>query len=337
MKKNRKTIACSRRTITESQLRKIIFDELVDSYLVREGLWDDVKSGAQKLSAYVTKQFKSVAASWAKAIIQAISKLKEIPNEAKQVLQVLKQAMQQSGESFQMDEGLLAAKELGKLGSDGALAIVQQDLEGPVHQKAKSAEVKGEGVYLLNIYNVLNEKKYVQGNPQSLNEDLGATAVLGIGLAIMGGLPLLFKGLHKLAQVLGANGAAQLFEKAEKVTHHFEQDVVNFAMPFKLSYMVYMGLWKLGIKLTKGDAPLNEIEIKAEEEGKKAIAQCKGLVYKTLLIYFAFQGITGVLKAGASLLGFVEGTATTIKGVELAQGAIELNKLARAGIGGVAV
>lgn len=335
--KKRSTQARRRPAITEVQLRKIIFDELVDAYLVQEGLWDDVKSGVKKLSAYVTKQFKSVAAKWAAAITQAIGKLGEIPDEAKQVLQVLKQAMSETGESFQMDQGLIAAKELGKLGKDGALAIVQQDLEGPVHEKAKAAEVKGEGKYLPGIYAVLQEQKFSTPVGTPLNEVLGVTAILGVGLALMGGLPLLFKGLHKLAEVLGATGAAELFKKAEHVTHHFEQKVVDFAMPFRLAFAVYNGLWKLGIKLTKGDEPLNEIEIKAEDDGVKAIAQCKGLVYKVLLIYFAINGIAGVLHAGASLLGFVEGGATTVKGIELARGAQEVAKLVRAGSGGLAV
>lgn len=322
--------------ITEARLRKIIYDELVEAYLVQEGLWDDVKAGVQKLSSFVTKQFKSVAAQWAKAISQAVSKLGEIPDDAKKILQVLKQAMSESGESFQMDKGLQAAKELGKLGKDGALAIVQRDLEGPVHEKAKAASTKAEGKYLPSVYAVLQEKKYIAGQVESLNE-VGVTAVLGVGLAIMGGLPLLFKGLHKLAEVLGAHGCAELFEKAYHVTHHFEQKVIEFAMPFKLAYLVYLGLWKLGIKLTKGEEPLNEIEIKGEDEGVQALKQCKGLVYKVLLIYFAINGISGVLHAGASLLGFVEGTATTVKGVELAKGAIEVSKLVRAGSGGLAV
>lgn len=335
--KKRSTQARRRPAITEARLRQIIFDELVEQYMIQEGLWDDVKSGVKKLSDFVTRQFKQVAASWAKTITQALGKLGEIPDAAKQILQVLKQAMAQTGESFKLDAGLQAAQELGKLGSDGALAVVQRDLEGPVHEKAKAAEVKGEGKYLPSIYAVLNERSYLQVPRERLNEDLGVTSVLGIALAVMGGLPMLFKGLTKLAEVLGAHGAAQLFEKAEKVTHHFEQKVVDFTMPFKLAYMVYLGLWKMGIKLTKGDEPLNEIEIKAEKDGVEAIKKAKGLVYKTLLIYFALQGIAGVLKAGASLLGFVEGTATTIKGVELARGAEEVIKLARAGSGGLAV
>lgn len=318
-----------RPALSEARLRQIIYEELVREYMIREGIWDDVKSGVKKLSSYVTKQFKQVAAKWASVISDRVAKLAEIPPEVKQVMQVLKQAMSQTGEQFQLDAGLKAAQELGKLGSDGALAIVQQDLEGPVHEKAKAAEVKGEGKYLPSIYAVLSEESYLRADAEPLNEALGVTAVLGVGLAVMGGLPLLFKGLHKLASVLGATGAAELFKKAEHVTHHFEEKVIDFAMPFRLAYAVYLGLWKIGIKLTKGDEPLNEIEIKAEDEGKEAIKHAKGLVYKVLLIYLAINGIAGVLKAGASLLGFVEGGATTVKGIELARGAEEVAKLIR--------
>src|SRR6478609_4277164 len=314
----------ARPIITEAQLRKIIVDELIDQYLIKEGLFDDAKSGLQKLSAYVTKQFKQVADKWAKAIVTASSKLTEIPPEAKQILQVLKHAMEQTGETFQMDKGLQDAKELGKINKDNALAIVQQDLEGPVHDKAKSADAKTEGKYIPEIYAVLAETQHANLPKEQLNE-FGVIGAAGVGLAIMGGLPLLFKGLHKLANVLGAHGTAELFEKAEHVTHHFEQKTVNFVMPFRLAYAVYMGLWKMGIKL------------KADDEGKKAIAKTKGLIYKVLLIYFAINGIQGVLHAGASLLGFVEGTATTVKGVELARGAEEVVKLIRAGTGGLAV
>lgn len=326
----------ARSITTEAQLRKIIFDELVDQYLIKEGIWDDVKSGTQKLSAYVTKHFKEAAGKWAGTIVNASSKLTKIPDDAKKILGVLKQAMEETGESFQMDEGLKQAKELGQYNKEKALAIVEQDLEGPVHDKAKALETKSEGKYIPEIYNVLAETQYATLPKEKLNE-FGVTAVAGISLAIMGGLPLLFKGLHKLANALGAHGSAELFEKAEHVTHHFEQKVVNFAMPFKLAYAVYLGLWKMGIHLTKGDQPLNEIEIKAEDDGVKAIAQTKGLVYKVLLIYFAINGLLGVLHAGASMLGFVEGAATSVKGVELARGAEELAKLVRASAGGMAV
>lgn len=326
-----------RQTISEARVRRIIYEELVRQYLIEEGLWDDVKNGVKKLSAFVTKQFKSVAASWAKLISDRVGKLNLVPEEAKQVMQALKTAMQQTGETFQMDETLKAAKELGQLGVDGAMAAVQEDLEGPVKEKARAAQVKSEGRYLPEIYAVLSEQQYLAAAPEPLNEDFGVTAAVGMGLAVMGGLPMLFKGLHKLAGALGAQKVAVLFEKAEKVTHHFEQKTIDFVMPDKLAHAVYVALWKMGIKLTKGDEPLNEIEIKAEKEGLEALKKCKGLVYKCLLIYFAISGISGVLKAGASLLGFVEGAATSVKGVELAKGAVEVSKLVRAGTGGLAV
>jgi len=312
-------------TITETKLRKIIYEELVERYLMQEGMWDDVRSGLKKLSSYVTKQFKSVASSWAKAIMEHLGKLNKIPDEVKKILQVLKQAMSSTGEKFQLNAELKDAQELGKFSKDQALAVVQQDLEGPVHEKAKAAEVKSEGKYLSSIYVVLSEHTHT-ASPEVLLEDFGITAVVGVFLGIMGGLPMLFKGLHKLAKVLGADGAAHLFEKAEHVTHHFEQKVIDFAMPDRLAYAVYMGLWKLGVHLTKGDEPLNEIEVKTDD-GPKAISQCKNLIFKTLLIYFAIQGITGALHAGASMLGFVEGAASTVKGIELAKGAAEISKL----------
>ena len=82
--------------------------------------------------------------------------------------------------------------------------------------------------------------------------------------------------------------------------------------------------------MTKGEEAYNEIEIKAEADGIAAIKKVKNLIYKAILIYFAWDGIKGVLHAGASLIGFIEGAATTVKGIELAKGAAEISKLVTA-------
>lgn len=314
--------------VSESQLRHIIYEELVHRHLVNEGLWDDTVNGVKKLSAYVTKQFKSVAVSWAKTITNKLSKLTTIPEDVKVVFGALKQAMQESGETFKMDETLLLAKELGSLGADGALLIVQQDLEGPVKERAKDADVKQEGCYLPEIYSVLVDHSFIDTSKEKLNEDFGVSAIAGIGLAIMGGLPLLFKGLYKLAIVMGALNTAELFKKAEHITHKFEQKVIDFAVPDKLSYALYKALAVKGVNLSKqGSLSLEEFQIDADKSG--AMKKTQGLIYKTILIYFAIQGLAGVLKAGASLLGFVEGTATSVKGIELARGAQEVMKLVK--------
>jgi hypothetical protein len=53
------------------------------------------------------------------------------------------------------------------------------------------------------------------------------------------------------------------------------------------------------------------------------------LMYKGLLMFFFFRGLTGVLHAGASLLGIAEGAATTVKGVELSSAAAEVAAIAK--------
>lgn len=310
--------------ISENKLRQIIYEELINWYLINEGLWDDVKTGTKKLSSYVTKQFKSIATKWASLISDRIVKMTTIPDDIKKLFELLKLAMKKSGETFQLNDTLKDAKKLGEMGEKGVLALVQKDLEGPVHEKAKNAnETKTEGLYFSSLYSVLREDSYIQNN-ERLNEDFGVSAVLGIGLAIMGGLPMLFKGLHKLAGVLGAENAAQLFEKAEHITHSFEQKTIDFIVPDKLSYVFYSILTKQGLKISNANEMLTFEEFQVNADKSEAMKKTQSIIYKIMLIYFAINGIRGVLHAGASLLGFVEGAASSIKGVELARGAKEL-------------
>lgn len=327
------------RKLSEAKLRKIVQEELIRSYLVQEGIWDDVQSGAKKLSDYVSKQFKAIAAKWADAIKEKLSYFDEMPQEIKQVIGILQTAMKESGESIKLDEGLQAAKQLGSIGVKGALSIVEEDFAGPVKEKASELQGnKTESFDVTGVYRTLSDASYTKGvYPRGrLHEMLGVTTVVGILLATIGGLPMLFKGLHSLANKLHAEKSAELFEKAEKVTHHFEQKVITGVVPDKLAYHVYAGLWKLGIHLTHTKEPYNEIEIKVEKGGPQALVKAKNLLYKMLLIYFAWSGFMGVLHAGASLLGFVEGGATAVKGIELARGASEIAKLAIAGQGAAA-
>lgn len=329
-----RTMKRNKQQITEARFRKIVQEELIRQYLVQEGIWDDVQSGAKKLSAYVSKQFKTVAAKWASAIKEKLAHFDEMPPEIKQVIGVLQTSMKESGESIKLDEGLQDAKRLGSLGVKGALSIVEEDFAGPVKDAASNFQSnKTESFDVVGSYKTLSDQSYIKGvyPRRQLQEMLGATTVVGVLLATMGGLPMLFKGLHTLASKLHAEKTAELFEKAEKVTHHFEQKVITGVIPDKLAYYIYLGLWKLGIKLTHTKEPYNELEIKVEKGGPQALVKAKNLMYKMLLIYFAWSGFMGVLHAGASLLGFVEGGATAVKGIELARGASEIAKLALAG------
>jgi len=308
--------------ITEARLRQIIQEEIERRYLIEEGLWDDVKDGVKKLSDYVTEKFKSIAAEWASTINEKIKALAEKSEGLDLVMSAIKQGMKESGESLTLDDTLKKAKSLEQ---DAPLSIVQSDLEGSVHDAAKQLQ-KGKAIG--EVYSILTTNEYVR--QQKVLNEMGPGTVFGFGLAIIGGLPLLFRGLHRLAKYLKAEKAAELFEKAEHVTHAFEEKVIDYMIPDKLSYQIYKFLNAKGFHVVGEEKLLSYEDYRADASKTSARKKTEGLVYKALLIYFAINGLIGVLKAGASLLGFVEGGATAVKGVELARGAAEVAKIVRA-------
>jgi hypothetical protein len=315
----------ARPTITEAQLRQIVQEEMVLRAL-QEGVWDDVKAGAQRLRALAAKKFGQAAAQWGQTIQDKLSKM-QMPDDVKVAISALKQGMKESGESIQMDDTLTAAKELGTMNKEKALAVVEQDFEGPVHDLAKQLEQQGpkaEARHYATVYAALLEHPDVR---EPLNE-FGFTSALGVGLALLGGVPMLFKGLEKLAHALHFQNMAQWFQKAEHVAHAIEVKTINAVVPNKLSYAAYKFLHSKGLKFSKEKKEmLSYDEFTSDADGSHSMKQVNGLLYKALLIYFAFNGFVGLFHAGASMIGAVEGAATTVKGIELARGATEIAAL----------
>ena len=307
--------------MTEARLRQIVQEEVLRQHLISEGIWDDVKDGVKKLSSIVSQKFKTVASDWVAKINEKIEELSTLPEEVSLVMSAVKTGMKESGESLTLDDTLKMAKELGQL---NAVDIASNDLAGPVKEKAAQLQKTGK---MTEIYAVLGDKRYTS-QKKKLNE-LGVTAVAGIGLAVMGGLPMLFSGLKKLAQMLGAEGLVGVFEKAYHVTHAFEEKVVDYMIPDRLSYQAYKFLNSRGFHVTQKQELLSYEEYKTDADKSGARKKTDGLIYKVILIYFAVQGLVGVLKSGLSLLGFVEGGATAVKSAELAKGASEVAKIAR--------
>jgi hypothetical protein len=316
----------TRSLITEAQIRRIIQEE-VTLKVLEEGMWDDVRNGAIKLKTIATKQFGKAASKWGQAIQKKIGNLK-VPDEINVALKAINVGMRESGESLHLDDTLQAAKELGSITKDQALAATQADFEGPVHDLALTVQSSGskvESKHYAAIYSVLLETPVMT---QGLVTEFGLSGTLGVGLAVLGGLPMLFAGLHKLAKVLHAEKLAHLFHKAEHLTHALEVKVINTVVPNKLSYFAYKFLHNKGLRFS--DEKKDHLEFDEyvnDVDGSHAMKRVNGLLYKALLIYFAFNGLASVLHAGASLIGFVEGAATTVKGVELARGAMEIAAL----------
>lgn len=307
--------------IDEERLRQIVAEELRYEQALREGIWDDVKSGAKKLISAVTSRLGSLDVFG--RIKDTLSKMTEMPEGATAVVGALKSAMAETGEQIKLDETLQQAKELGKVTAKAATDALAADLEGPVH--AKMAQLQNEGRYHLELLDVLQETviEHDTVKRQRLDE-VGVVGAMGFGLAIVGGMPILLKGMHKLAKLVGATKTAELLHKAEQVAHHFEEKVVDFIVPDTLSYAVYTALWNRGFKVEskKLKRQLNKEEYSKGLDGVKK--KVETVLYSGLLIFFAWNGLKAAFHAGAGLLGFAEGSATFVKGIEIGRAGVHV-------------
>lgn len=76
---------------------------------------------------------------------------------------------------------------------------------------------------------------------RALNEVvLGGFEIVGFILAAVGGLPLLLTVLEKLVGWMGFKSAAKKISVAHEKAHHFEEMVVDYVIPDKALYVVYL-------------------------------------------------------------------------------------------------
>lgn len=303
--------------ISEAQLRRIVREELDRIYpdLMEEGMWDDVKTGAKKLVKQVSDAFKKAASGWVDSIREKLEGLSDIPEEEKIVMDAIRSGIKKTGEKLELDQTLKDAKELK---DTDVSQVLQSDLEGGVHDKAEQ---------LSEIYDILSDHRYTR---KSLAEGVG------IALGILGGLPMLLKGIKKLAEKLGATSFASLCEKAIKLVHKVENFIVDIVVPDRLSYHVYDYLHSHagGEKFflhTKGEGTELLTFEKYKETGKEHGSpreKTEQLIYKSILIFFLFEGLHKIFEESMGLLGSVlEGGAVSVKGVEVAAGLGQLKKI----------
>jgi hypothetical protein len=329
----------SRPLISEAKLRKIIREELTRQYIVQEGLTDDAKQGIIKLTKAVKDKIKGKAKELAAKISEAIATFKKMPNELKTLIDAIKKGMKESGESIKLDDTLKDAKQFG---STDFKKVAEEDFENLKSNAANLSNAKTES--LLKLNSLLAEEHVSQKS--LLNESI--IGIVGMGLAGMGFLPMLFKALSKVATWLKLPKIASVMEKAEHFFHKIEEDVIDFIVPDKFSYKVYLALqntpFSSGLKLSVGDdivsfedytsdkAKAYEKPGKENKHPRSVRSKVDGLIYKGLLIFFLYEGIQGVLHSGASMLGILEGSASAVKGVELAAAAEEIAVAARAAV-----
>lgn len=320
----------SKLLLTEQELRDIIEDESLSYAMMNEGIWDDVKDGALKLRKQVANKFGSSISKWVGPLRQLLAKHDDHKSEIEDGFKLIKEAMSQSGESFHMDDTLKLAKKLSQMSSDSAIGVIQSEMDGP-HQLAQQLQSnKQESLYMAGCYNILVESDTVEGI-ESLNEALGVTTVAGLILGGFGGAHLLFKGLAKIAKFLHMPKSAELFNHWSHVLHHTEEKVLDKVVPDKLAYFFYKLGRKAASKFVPFVTPKRKTPFKYEQfvKNDEIRLSVKKAMYKMLLAWLLFHGITGAIKAGMSILGIAEGTASAVKGIEVATGVSELIALSR--------
>jgi hypothetical protein len=252
--------------------------------------------------------------------------------QAQQEFAQLKQIESQSGEKLpvtpmlKMAAGLPALVKSAKqeIASDTSasqqLAKQSPAPADPQAQQAQEAYVRFIGDLLSETTKAARKselKALNEASTQQLNE-FGVTAAAGITLGAIGGVPLLLKGLYKLAAFLKMPKTSQAFQHAYHVAHHFEEKVIDYAVPDNLSYLWYKGQQKVVTK--DGSAVMSLEEYKASDIKKKVEMR----IYKIALVYFMIHGIHGAMEAGISLLGGAEAAASTVKAVEIGVEVIEV-------------
>lgn len=269
--------------------------QLISEQLLHEGLFDRARDALASLFSRVVPKGTAEKLQSSVKPLSADSP----PNDVVQIVQALKLAGPKVGERVQMDDVLRQAAQLSK--------SAEQEAEQALEADAQEASEKTE-----------NTKHLV---PLS---EAGLTSAIGVGLAVLSGVPMLFGFLAKASKRVGAERLSAFFDKVYHVTHHAEERVVDTVIPDKLSYIVYAYLWKRGIKLS--DKLVEFPAYKTGEGGAKK--KVKSTIYSALLIYLAWSGLKAAAHAGVSLLGAAEGAATAVKGTEIARAGISLAQAA---------
>lgn len=171
----------------------------------------------------------------------------------------------------------------------------------------------------------LSEGKIPDNMPQK-SESLSLITITSLALATIGGIPMILKGLMKVAKFLKMHSIEGKLEAAFEVAEFLEEKFTDIVVPDRLSYSLYTNTWKRGFKVSTDLLSFDDYR------NSKARTTVERTMYRLGLIYFAYHGILGVLHSGLSMLGAAEAGATTVKGIEIKQALSSILKGLRANV-----
>lgn len=170
---------------------------------------------------------------------------------------------------------------------------------------------------------------------RALNEvALGGFEVVGLILAALGGVPLVLKGMYKLANLMGLKGVSEKLKVAYEHAHHFEEKFIDVIIPDKAMYAIYVSFEEsrdpdavANLKLYQDD-PSSKLDGKRSmtlDEFKKSDVRKKyeKRVYALILLPWLISGLTSLHHAFHNWIGAIEGAATAEKAIFVGSRAAE--------------
>lgn len=288
-----------------------------------------LKSAPAQAWEAMKKKLNVATQTLTKALNAAVNKIEKSKAKLNPWIQTFQATQQQTGEKLPIDDTLKLAQSLANL-SNAAINEINQERQkiSNLPQVKGGTQTPAQEGFVREITDIISEGNATH-KKEFLNEVLTPTVVFGFLLAIVGGTPMLLKALYKLAKKLQLTNTAKALNHAYHVAHKIEEKVVDYAIPDKLSYGLYINLWKKGFKVRGSGATKKPFTYEEYSAGTgNARHQVEGLVYKMLLTYFFVHGGIGAIKAGISMMGVAEGAATSVKAVELAGAVGEVAELA---------
>lgn len=155
-----------------------------------------------------------------------------------------------------------------------------------------------------------------------LLKEVGVFEIVGLGLALMGGIPMVLKLLMKLAGFFKLNKTKEVLKKAYDAAHHFEETVVDYLVPDRISYAVYK---KFTQKFGKGKKILEYEAYRGSKERKRF----DKMLYLVLLTPWLINGLIALKHFVSNMINWVEAGATAVKGIEVAELGVELPQVIR--------
>lgn len=300
---------------------------------LNEGLTDLLKKAAAALKQGASQGWEKIqgalrssVANMTGIIQRKVAELSKLKPQLQFVIDIKNEAEAETGEKFPMDNTMQVAQNLSQKANEAMQEVtgMKSQVQAAVNQ-GQQVQANQRGVqeaFAVELASIINEAAADYQSEkaiQPLNEALGVTTVIGLVLGAMGGIPLLLKGLYKFTKFVGLEKVSHSIEHAYHVAHKIEAKGIDILIPDRLSYAIYKKAWAKGFKTSKVFLEFQDYSANKQHAKQKVEA----LMYKLILVYFAVEGISGVLHATSTALATAEGAASTVKAVEIATGIVD--------------